>query len=254
METLTINQLLDKQAQPLDLEQQYNSPFARIGFEGLDRRFSDVGYHFTRENKLASIERTGLKNINTLSSPDWSEWDILDNFLMIAKPPDINIDLEHIVFGQLEQNELGTDVSFALRTGIDKGESVAIAIDTSDTYVSSPRMREEVASFLSLGLFKRERGNTKEYVQESFWRQVMTLSRFRELYEPDEHAVSRGGYINLGWYLKDPNNEVKLSVPSGYGEVELFIPIEAGRGAIPVERLAHTASSLVGRAKFNETD
>lgn len=217
------------------IDPQDQDPLANVGFEGLDPRFSDVVYHFTPEENLEGIAREGMRHSDQYTD----KWFKSDAKLMEVKPENIHVDLGRVVYGQLDQSNLGTrNGAGALKTDHERMESIAIAVDPSTTYVGDAVYREDHVPSMagvrepSIGI-----GEPAE-IQQSFWKNVMPLNVFRELYEP--------GYEPT-WKLKDPTQADKLGIATRLYKPELYIPLEPGQDTIPTERLAHTASSLVGR-------
>jgi flagellar biosynthesis GTPase FlhF len=238
METLTKPPA--EQMIPSQVNAGNQDPLAKLEFEGIDPRFSDVVYHFTPEENLEAISREGLRYSDRYDEA----WGKAEDLMMNAKPADTPVDLKHTVFAQLEQRHLGTTNGIAaLRTNMEKGESIAVAVDPHDTYVGDAANRENhVGAVAGYGNPAKER--------ENFWDGVMPLATFRELYKPSyDKPDEEYGWDEIHWELKDPNNADKLSIPRTYSKPELYIPLEAGEDAIPTERLAHTASSLVGRVE-----
>ena len=234
-------EILTKPPVEQSVDQNLHKPNSlnKLEFEGIDPRFSDVVYHFTPEENLPGIATEGLR----FSDRDvyGEKWIKAEDLLMDAKPADIAVDLSHTVFAQLEQRHLGTTNGIAaLRTNIEKGVSIAVAVDPNDTFIGDASIREY---HVQAGWGERARE-----LQKEFWDGVMSLAAFRELYQPVFfEKPDRDGWDELWWELKDPSNEDKLSIPISYYKPELYIPLEAGEDTIPTERLVHTASSLVGR-------
>jgi len=113
----------------------------KLGFEGVDPRFSDVAYHITDEECLDGIRAQGLRRVDTPRG-----WGEMIDPLLAAKPPDVPVDLKSIVFGQLENRFLGhLGLPAALRSDISKGEALAVAVDPADTFTGDARVREELA-------------------------------------------------------------------------------------------------------------
>jgi hypothetical protein len=232
--------------QESDLPQAVPPPsetLEKLSFEGIDPRFSDVAYHFTADTNLFNIERNGLWHANRIGEMDDGTIAAADRDLMAVKPADIPVDLERSVFGQIEQRHLGSKEGHALRTDIDRGESLSIAVDPHDTYVGDARVREELAAAPKYGT--RWHGGNIPKIRESFWNNVMPLVTFKDLYEPVQASPGKDGDDYVSWQLKNPSNEEKLGLNNWIEFPELYIPLEAGEDVIPTARLAHTASSLI---------
>lgn len=213
---------------------QYNEILGQLGFEGVDPRFSDVVFHVTNEDNLEAIGEEGLRP----SDKSKDMFGESDHFLMEGKPVDIPVDLEHVVYGQLEERHLGTRHEggySALRTRLWGGESIAVAVDPEDTYVGDARVREIMEESLQPG-GGRDIGRVREY----YWRNVLPLKVFRELYKPI------GGHL-VGWKLKDRADAERLGLRYIFDAPETYIPLDGGQDTVPVERLSHTASTLLDR-------
>lgn len=243
METLSKTSSEEEFSDRHVLDQDHRGSLEKLEFKGIESRFSDVAYHFTSKDRLAGITQEGLRYADEIMKMDRGTIAVADQLLMEVKPLGIPVDLERVVFGQLEQRYLGTDAGPALRTNVKAGEALAIAVDPHDTYVGDARIREEMTSGRRFGTkwFDGDLSKLKAY----YWENVMSMEVFKELYEPVLRELLVDGYDDVAWRLKDPVNEEQLGISDWVSYPELYIPLDAGEDAIPVERLAHMASSLI---------
>lgn len=255
METLTKPLQSADQMHPTALYQGANNTLAKLEFEGLDPRFSDKVYHITSVAHLASIEQEGLKYSDTSDYLDFGRgrhnWFQNTEKLIASKPADIPIDFHHTVFGQLGGDKLGKGSEpGVLRSFTDRGEMLEVAVDPTETYVGDGKAREYILSGVMPQVFSGDWDASPMYPSEDaqmqdYWSNVMPLSTFRELYQPE--APQYEGDDTVAWVLKNPDDASELGLTPKMYAPETFIPLEPGQDSIGTERLRQTSSSLVGR-------
>ena len=259
METLTQPLQSEQQMQPATLDLGTRDTLAKLDFEGLDPRYSDVVYHVTYpdsksgiDNPIGSIEQEGLRYSDTSTYEDFGTWAQNTERLIERKPADIPVDLHHTVFGQLQGDKLGykSDTGTLLRTSMDKAEMMEIAVDPDETYVADGKAREDILgghipSVFSGNWEQRPMYPSQEAQIDDYWSSIMPLSTFRELYQPAVPEYE--GDDSVAWTLKNPEDATKLGLTPKMYAPETFIPLEPGKDTIETERLKHTASSLAGR-------
>lgn len=264
METLTLNKNSNQESQTeaLSLPLYEDSPLEKLDFEGLDPRFSDVVYHSTKQRNMEGIGDQGLLYSDGSSRKDGL---LEDMKLMARKPEDIPIDLQHVVFGQLEPRHFGSwdDMKHGgvtYQNANFQGELLAVAVDPYESYVGDANTREWLWEIERRGL-KRE---NPDFTRDNFWKGCIPLSVFRNLYKP-EYAQPKQ-YIRLdgklgsildgvSWEAKDENAMKlikELGLPTSYTRPEVYIPVDPATDTVPVDRIKHTASSLLTHPDIND--
>ena len=137
----------------------------------------------------------------------------------------------------------------ALRTTMDRGEALAVAVDPDETYVGDARIREEL-------LFSGEKsdwlGGNVPAIRELYWQNVFSLHRFRKLYKP-AYADTESMPFFPSWHLRQTTDADRLGINPRVITPELYIPLPPDGHVIPIERIAHIGSSLMERT-FSRID